>query len=87
MVSLWVATLNPLLSYRSVVKDTSVIVIEIFDRHEFDGRDRGIIGIVNVRVGDVLALEFDGQGKPPSVGHYSLNIIFARKADIGSENN
>ena len=45
-----------------MVKDSSVIAVQIFDQRKFKKRDQGFLGVVNVRVSDVLDLELGGHG-------------------------
>jgi E3 ubiquitin-protein ligase NEDD4 len=44
------------------VKDSSVIAVQIFDQRKFKRRDQGFLGVVNVRVSDVLDLDLGGHG-------------------------
>lgn len=55
-------TLNPYWneSFDITVKDSSVIAVQIFDQRKFKKRDQGFLGVVNVRVSDVLDLELGG---------------------------
>jgi hypothetical protein len=46
----------------STVKDSSVVAVQIFDQRKFKRRDQGFLGVVNVRVSDVLDLDLDGHG-------------------------
>ncbi|KAJ3883765.1 hypothetical protein F5051DRAFT_424020 [Lentinula edodes] len=46
----------------STVKDSSVLAVQIFDQRKFKRRDQGFLGVVNVRVSDVLDLELGGHG-------------------------
>jgi E3 ubiquitin-protein ligase NEDD4 len=46
----------------STVKDSSVIAVQIFDQRKFKRRDQGFLGVVNVRVSDVLDLDLGGHG-------------------------
>lgn len=48
--------------YSSTVKDSSVIAVQIFDQRKFKRRDQGFLGVVNIRVSDVLDLEIGGHG-------------------------
>lgn len=72
----------------STVKDSSVVAVQIFDQRKFKRRDQGFLGVVNVRVSDVLDLELGGHGKRPAATHFPacpMNSIFSRNADAGSE--
>lgn len=44
------------------MKDSSVIAVQIFDQRKFKRRDQGFLGVVNIRVSDVLDLELGGYG-------------------------
>ena len=46
----------------STVKESSVIAVQIFDQRKFKKRDQGFLGVVNVRVSDVIDLELGGHG-------------------------
>jgi E3 ubiquitin-protein ligase NEDD4 len=55
-------TLNPYWneSFDINVKDSSVVAVQIFDQRKFKRRDQGFLGVVNVKVSDVLDLELGG---------------------------
>ncbi|KAF9483811.1 HECT-domain-containing protein [Pholiota conissans] len=55
-------TLNPYWneSFDVTVKDSSVVAVQIFDQRKFKRKDQGFLGVVNVRVSDVLDLELGG---------------------------
>ncbi|KAF5331167.1 hypothetical protein D9619_005978 [Psilocybe cf. subviscida] len=55
-------TLNPYWneSFDITVKDSSVVAVQIFDQRKFKRKDQGFLGVVNVRVSDVLDLELGG---------------------------
>ncbi|KAH9923973.1 ubiquitin-protein ligase [Epithele typhae] len=55
-------TLNPYWneSFDITVKDNSVIAVQIFDQRKFKKRDQGFLGVVNVKVCDVIDLELGG---------------------------
>ncbi|KAJ3530643.1 hypothetical protein NM688_g7679 [Phlebia brevispora] len=57
-------TLNPYWneSFDIMVKESSVIAVQIFDQRKFKKRDQGFLGVVNIRVGDHLDLELGGHG-------------------------
>ncbi|KAF7359541.1 E3 ubiquitin-protein ligase [Mycena sanguinolenta] len=57
-------TLNPYWneSFDITVKDSSVVAVQIFDQRKFKRRDQGFLGVVNVRVSDVLDLGLDCHG-------------------------
>ncbi|KAH7930858.1 ubiquitin-protein ligase [Leucogyrophana mollusca] len=55
-------TLNPYWneSFDITVKDSSVVAVQIFDQRKFKRRDQGFLGVVNVKVSDVLDLDLGG---------------------------
>ncbi|KAG6376092.1 hypothetical protein JVT61DRAFT_2064 [Boletus reticuloceps] len=55
-------TLNPYWneSFDITVKDSSVLAVQIFDQRKFKRRDQGFLGVINVRVSDVLDYELGG---------------------------
>lgn len=62
-------------SFSSIVKDSSVIAVQIFDQRKFKRRDQGFLGVVNIRVSDVLDLELGGHGVYPSY-FYAAGLSF-----------
>ncbi|KAF8162997.1 hypothetical protein B0H34DRAFT_303508 [Crassisporium funariophilum] len=55
-------TLNPYWneSFEITVQESSVVAVQIFDQRKFKRKDQGFLGVVNVRVSDVLDLELGG---------------------------
>jgi E3 ubiquitin-protein ligase NEDD4 len=54
-------------TFHSKVTDSSIIAVQIFDQKKFKKKDQGFLGVINVRVGDVLELG-GGEGLPtPSI--------------------
>jgi hypothetical protein len=47
--------------YRKVNED-SILAIQIFDQKKFKKKDQGFLGVINVRVGDVIDLQMGGDG-------------------------
>ena len=58
-----------------MVKESSVVAVQIFDQRKFKRRDQGFLGVVNVRVGNVLDLELGGHGQLFSAGGASLEFV------------
>jgi len=46
----------------STVKDTSVITVQIFDQKKFKRKDQGFLGVVNIKVSQVIDLDLGGEG-------------------------
>jgi E3 ubiquitin-protein ligase NEDD4 len=55
----------PLAKYRKVNED-SILAIQIFDQKKFKKKDQGFLGVINVRIGDVIDLQMGGDGMPSS---------------------
>ncbi|WFD32862.1 HECT-type E3 ubiquitin transferase [Malassezia sp. CBS 17886] len=56
-------TLNPYWndSFDVSVTDSSIVAVQIFDQKKFKKRDQGFLGVINVRVADVVDLELGGK--------------------------
>jgi hypothetical protein len=50
------------------VTESNIIAVQIFDQKKFKKKDQGFLGVINVRVGDVLDLSLGGDGLFPSLG-------------------
>ena len=42
--------------------EDSVLAIQIFDQKKFKKKDQGFLGVINVRIGDVMDLDIGGEG-------------------------
>ena len=46
------------------MKDSSVVAVQIFDQRKFKRKqDQGFLGVINLKISDVLDLELGGQGE------------------------
>ncbi|KAI5778216.1 hypothetical protein EDC01DRAFT_719441 [Geopyxis carbonaria] len=56
-------TLNPYWneSFDIQVTESSIIAVQIFDQKKFKKKDQGFLGVINIRVGDVLELQLGGE--------------------------
>ena len=43
--------------------ESSIIAVQIFDQKKFKKKDQGFLGVINIRVGDVLVLQVEGEGE------------------------
>lgn len=43
--------------------EDSILAIQIFDQKKFKKKDQGFLGVINIRIGDVLDLDMGGDGK------------------------
>jgi E3 ubiquitin-protein ligase NEDD4 len=44
------------------VTEDSILAIQIFDQKKFKKKDQGFLGVINIRIGDVLDLDMGGDG-------------------------
>ena len=57
------------LTHRSRVTEDSILAVQVFDQRKFKKKDQGFLGVINVRIGDVLelGLEADGTSRPRGI--------------------
>jgi E3 ubiquitin-protein ligase NEDD4 len=58
------------------VTESSIIAVQIFDQKKFKKKDQGFLGVINIRVGDVLELQLGGEGR-----YFCCRAIGATNAD------
>lgn len=63
----------------STVKDSSIVAVQIFDQKKFKKRDQGFLGVINVRVADVIDLELGGKGEFLSLWNGRLSVLRLRE--------
>lgn len=58
-------TLNPYWNenFDITVKDSSVVAVQVFDQRKFKRKDQGFLGVINIKVADVIDLDSGGQGE------------------------
>lgn len=49
--------------FSSKVTESSIVAVQIFDQKKFKKKDQGFLGVINVRIGDVLDVRLGGDGK------------------------
>lgn len=42
--------------------ESSIIAVQIFDQKKFKKKDQGFLGVINIRVGDVVDIHLGGDG-------------------------
>lgn len=52
-----------ILTLRSTVNEDSILAIQVFDQKKFKKKDQGFLGVINIRVGDIIELAPDADGK------------------------
>lgn len=45
------------------VNEDSILAIQIFDQKKFKKKDQGFLGVINVRIGDVIDMQMGGDGE------------------------
>ena len=53
-----------------MVKDGSVITVQVFDQKKFKKKDQGFLGVINVPVAGALDLDLGGDGQPRRILSY-----------------
>lgn len=64
------------LVYRKVTEE-SILAVQIFDQKKFKKKDQGFLGVVNVRIGNVIDLDAGGDGKKGYARLYEAATDFA----------
>jgi E3 ubiquitin-protein ligase NEDD4 len=44
------------------VTEDSILAIQIFDQKKFKKKDQGFLGVINLRIGDVIDMGVGGEG-------------------------
>jgi E3 ubiquitin-protein ligase NEDD4 len=59
------------LTLPSRVNEDSILAIQVFDQKKFKKKDQGFLGVINIRIGDIIELAPDAEGLPrtPSNPH------------------
>ncbi|KAK4126711.1 hypothetical protein N657DRAFT_640576 [Parathielavia appendiculata] len=54
------------LTSNSKVNEDSILAVQVFDQKKFKKKDQGFLGVINIRIGDVIELvpEADGTVNP-----------------------
>ena len=52
-----------------------MVAVQVFDQRKFKRRDQGFLGVINVKVSDVLDLELGGTGNEFYSFYISLLLI------------
>ena len=45
------------------MNEESVLAVQIFDQKKFKKKDQGFLGVINIRIGDVIELADGADGK------------------------
>ncbi|OCT51582.1 hypothetical protein CLCR_09156 [Cladophialophora carrionii] len=62
-------TLNPYWNeaFDMRVTEDSILAIQIFDQKKFKKKDQGFLGVINIRIGDVIDLDMGADGISPAL--------------------
>lgn len=50
------------LTTRSKANEDSILAVQVFDQKKFKKKDQGFLGVINIRIGDVIELAPDADG-------------------------
>lgn len=57
----------------SKVNEDSILAVQVFDQRKFKKKDQGFLGVINVRIGDVIEVVPEADGMvPPGVADDSF---------------
>jgi E3 ubiquitin-protein ligase NEDD4 len=59
---------NVLTCHDRKAREDSILAIQIFDQKKFKKKDQGFLGVINVRIGDVIDLDVGGEGNATTAG-------------------
>lgn len=66
--------------------EDSILAIQIFDQKKFKKKDQGFLGVINIRIGDVIDLEVGGEGSATSHSRMiDFSLLSHRNAHTGSQ--
>lgn len=54
------------LTTSSKVNEDSILAVQVFDQKKFKKKDQGFLGVINVRIGDVMELSPEADGTEPN---------------------
>ena len=57
------------------VNEDSILAIQIFDQKKFKKKDQGFLGVINVRVGDVIDLQMGADGELARFSEFVANLV------------
>lgn len=63
-----------MLTDSSHVNEDTILAVQVFDQKKFKKKDQGFLGVINVRIGDVIELapDADGNTLPPRHAAYFI---------------
>lgn len=83
-----VATDEILTSDNRKATEDSILAIQIFDQKKFKKKDQGFLGVINVRIGDVIDLDVGGEGSAtllhrlPNLTHMTRRNAHSRPQEV-----
>lgn len=62
---------------RRRVTEDSILAIQIFDQKKFKKKDQGFLGVINIRIGDVIDLAIGDDGTSTlSFSYFTFTLSF-----------
>jgi hypothetical protein len=68
----------------SRANEDSILAVQIFDQKKFKKKDQGFLGVINVRVGDVVDFSVKADGEQYPLGIWPLTLTLAQKCLLGT---
>jgi E3 ubiquitin-protein ligase NEDD4 len=59
------------------VNEDSILAVQVFDQKKFKKKDQGFLGVINIRIGDIIELATDADGVLASPHAREAYRIFA----------
>ncbi|GKT52539.1 E3 ubiquitin-protein ligase RSP5 [Colletotrichum spaethianum] len=83
-------TLNPYWneSFDLHVNEDTILAVQVFDQKKFKKKDQGFLGVINVRIGDVIELAPDADGNkiPLQLATHPLDQMLTRDLKKSTDN-
>ena len=49
------------------MNEDSILAVQVFDQKKFKKKDQGFLGVINIRIGDIIELAPNADGTAPGV--------------------
>jgi hypothetical protein len=73
--------------FTSRANEDSILAVQVFDQKKFKKKDQGFLGVINIRIGDIIELAADADGIVAPQNQLSVyHAVHARKKLIRKKN-
>lgn len=66
----------------SRVNEDSILAVQVFDQKKFKKKDQGFLGVINIRIGDVIELAQDADGTVIMIPCSQCKLAIGMLADL-----